>query len=610
MVSRRKFFSMFLMMAVLLFMFQFSEIIKENGNNYDKNEYAGKVFSSKEDKWTEEGSNKHSLEGDLDKTDDILFIGDEKGSMANVISQWCTYSKRRYSTDTSFKNLGEKKYDVILLDTNVIDILEEFPLIKEVLGEGTPIIFCTLPDAELIRENIALRELFGIATIKTANVALEGVQVYDGFLLGGEAVYKAQNEKDAEKFQDLDIEVPWYILGPGTKAYVSGILDEDKYKSEDFPRIVWRSYYHGTMIFAISGDYMSDLTGLGLLNSFMYEMQDYSIYPVVNAQNTVLVDYPGLSNENSEEIYKIYSRTPQALFMDIMWPGILSMATKDDLKLTCYINTKYNYDDGAPVTDDNLVFYLQQLKEVDAEAGKSLNFKGNITIEDKIKSDNEFYKKTKLNYKFGTLFTDDLKKVPEELFENEEFLKNNWSISTPYTEENPLFGYYGDSAVLQSVTNIADEYSYSRDLMARSLKSALGYSSTMISIGNVMWPESKDDQWQIYFDEVFSNVTTYWKGSESFDITTVSECDERVRGLLNVEYDSVKKGDTLYLSLEGAAEVWFILRTHGEDIKDMKGGSFKEIEEDAYLIHTSSRTVEIKLEESEDILGYKGPFGN
>ena len=35
MISRRNFFTIFLMMMILLFMFQFSMVIKENGNEYD-----------------------------------------------------------------------------------------------------------------------------------------------------------------------------------------------------------------------------------------------------------------------------------------------------------------------------------------------------------------------------------------------------------------------------------------------------------------------------------------------------------------------------------------------------------------------------------------------
>ena len=39
MISRRNFLIILLMMGVLLFMFQFSQLVKENGNDYETNEY-------------------------------------------------------------------------------------------------------------------------------------------------------------------------------------------------------------------------------------------------------------------------------------------------------------------------------------------------------------------------------------------------------------------------------------------------------------------------------------------------------------------------------------------------------------------------------------------
>ena len=40
MVSFRKFFSILIMMAVILFMFQFTQVIKEQISDYDVNPYA------------------------------------------------------------------------------------------------------------------------------------------------------------------------------------------------------------------------------------------------------------------------------------------------------------------------------------------------------------------------------------------------------------------------------------------------------------------------------------------------------------------------------------------------------------------------------------------
>lgn len=51
MISRRNFLIILLMMGVLLFMFQFSQLVKENGNDYETNEYYGTGLLSGEDAW-------------------------------------------------------------------------------------------------------------------------------------------------------------------------------------------------------------------------------------------------------------------------------------------------------------------------------------------------------------------------------------------------------------------------------------------------------------------------------------------------------------------------------------------------------------------------------
>ena len=35
----------------------------------------------------------------------------------------------------------------------------------------------------------------------------------------------------------------------------------------------------------VNGDYLTDIEGLGILDGFLYEMQEFTVYPVVNAQN-------------------------------------------------------------------------------------------------------------------------------------------------------------------------------------------------------------------------------------------------------------------------------------------------------------------------------------
>ena len=69
MISKRRFFILIMMMFVLLFMFQFTQVVKENGNTYDTNLYLQK----KENIKTSECQKRQKT---------VLFIGKKEGKYA------------------------------------------------------------------------------------------------------------------------------------------------------------------------------------------------------------------------------------------------------------------------------------------------------------------------------------------------------------------------------------------------------------------------------------------------------------------------------------------------------------------------------------------------
>ena len=86
MVSLRNFFSICTMMAVLFFMFQFFQLFKESGNVYDVNVYADGAVLSGEGQW--------KADEDIGAPV-VLFVGKKEGNTADVVRQWCFYTKRR-----------------------------------------------------------------------------------------------------------------------------------------------------------------------------------------------------------------------------------------------------------------------------------------------------------------------------------------------------------------------------------------------------------------------------------------------------------------------------------------------------------------------------------
>ena len=75
MVSKRRFFILIMMMFVLLFMFQFTQVVKENGNTYDTNLYLQK----KENIKTSECQKRQKT---------VLFIGKKEEKYGKRFKIW------------------------------------------------------------------------------------------------------------------------------------------------------------------------------------------------------------------------------------------------------------------------------------------------------------------------------------------------------------------------------------------------------------------------------------------------------------------------------------------------------------------------------------------
>lgn len=589
-LSRRDFFSIFLMMLALFFLFQFSQIVKSVGNQYDENDHVT------------ESTLKSSDVIIPDSNECVWIIGADNGKIMDSASQWCTYTKlRQVRFDYIPKPVTKGNVKAIIIDTKTVNIKGKSEELYALAGMGATMIFANLPEAEYIEEDEALKNLLGISEVIDYNIHIDGIQMFDGFLLGGEVVYTAKDEEEKERYEDIPMDIPWYDTGIGTKTYIVGIMDESKVLPYDFPKIIWRSYYNGTYIYCVNGDYCDGMMGIGFYDSMMYDVSDYYIYPVVNANNIVMADFPYLSNENMDRIKEIYSRNVEGFQKDIAWPGIVAMATKRDFSMTCFLSSKYDYS-GYSEYGKDLIFYLQQMKEIGAEAGKSVDFRGNLTLDQKIKSDKEFYDSQKSNYNYRCTYIQDWNpELPKLLKENGTPVK---SIVCAVREGEPVLSFCDEDTTLQYTTNKAENYTFKNGLLYKSLLTSLGYSNVLIDMKSVIWPETEEDEWQNFFDYVYSFMTTYWTDENGFDDTTISESDYRIRNMLTVNFVSQKTARGVMLRTENVDESWFILRTHEEEIDNIENGEYTRIEEDAYLIHAFKGETRIDLKESEEIYRY------
>ena len=93
MLSKRVYFTVSSLMMLVLFMFQFSGIIRKKYNNFDENKYA---VSEKNDL---NNNNVFTVLTDEDKvvksiSGYIVYIGDINTKTGNTVYEWCNYTKR------------------------------------------------------------------------------------------------------------------------------------------------------------------------------------------------------------------------------------------------------------------------------------------------------------------------------------------------------------------------------------------------------------------------------------------------------------------------------------------------------------------------------------
>lgn len=599
MVSRRKFFSIAIMMFVLLFMFQFSMVLRDRQNTYDVNSNLAPKQNDGKNVWKNEELDPASV-GTTNRRY-VLFVGDSSSDMAEAVSRWCTYAKwdiSKCSSMEKFKENDKNLPGMLILESEKYALDDNLKKIEELEQKGVIIVFGCLEDPKNIEKNQELQDFLGIYKIVSKKTELTGAKLFEGLLLGGEVIYETPEDKDERDRQDLQLNVPWYQVGSGTKTYMVGLLDQSKQKetveNEELPTLIWRNGIRNGSIFCVVGDYMKDSTALGLLDGMVAEASSYYIYPVVNAQNLSMINFPVFADENNEQMMELYSQSITGMARDIMWPSLISIVEKGGLKMSCFMQPQTNYEDGIEPTSKDLVFYLKQMKEQNAEVGLFLQYKNAESLRDKLNQDAEFFRKADSSYKYGAAYTEEKDLDTVKTLMNTELMKNVSTLVCEYTEDEPVISYCTDSVTLQSVTSDGMNYTYSDDIRMRSVQSSLGYTNVMLNMQKIFWPERKKDRWQIMQKRFSSNLLTYWKNFTGFDSTTLSESNTRTRTFLNLDFSETRTDDEIILKASESGS-WFILRTHGEEIEEIEGGTQKKLEDNVYLIQAQDTTVKIQV---------------
>lgn len=623
MVSRRNYVAITAVMVIIFFLFQFLNMAKDHWNDYSENQYAVDVneLSGADNVYVAPDSDELDQQSTglipWEKKKCVVCIGsNESNTMGEMIGNWALYMKRKisyYESISAYENAISKKTQdtpqFVLVDPDFInwDDTKQIRSLQTCVENGISVIFGKLPDASIIGSHKLLRRLLGIDEIVQESVTGNGIHLYSGFLLGGEVIYKAYNEKE-EKNQDMELTFPWYHLTSGTKIYMKGMLEDPTVNIQEYPPLIWRKNFTTASVFAVIGDYMIDATGLGMLTAMLSEMQSYTIYPVVNAQNFIAANYPAAANENSSILRQMYSQTMRGFLRDVVWPAFSSINIKTSFSLSSMMTIQFDYTDTAKPNSEDIQYYMEAVNEEEGEMGYSAYNVSNTSISEMISEDADFWNKTLPDYQFASLYYGDYSQKAVQGILDNSFMQRVRTVIGNVDTTSDVVGYVNNQVTRQNTLIDGYEHTFRQDLRIRSVETALGYTSILADVSKAAYPQSDKDGWEKLSEKLMANTITYWKPFSAFSGTTVSQCDSRIRRFLSLNYEEVaneSNNKILIHASEGDETAWFVLKTNGEVLSDVAGGTYEKIEDNVWLIGMEESSILITLKPSNTLFYYE-----
>lgn len=608
MLSKRTFITIMTMNLVILVLFLFSSVSREYFNDYDVNHSVNEELITR------------NAEIEItDKSPDVINIGTTENECYDAVQQWTYYRKKTLISTTDIEILDEymeeKEKPYIIFDGKLLNnnTDEYVQLLTEYCTNGGVVIFYRLPEYAVISNSWDLRQLLGIQLCRSESVTLHEIRLYSGFMLGGETCYSFTGLQD-ESVADLERDIPWYDISSRTKSYMVGFISADEkismgLNNEDMPAIIWRSGIGTGKVFAVNGNYMMDNTAIGILDAMVYESEEYALYSIINAQNLLFTGYPDITNENEDNLSGIYGMNSIQFCRDILWPSFVAIAQKNNWKITTFISVKQSVFTSEQPDLDELISYLKYINEESGEAGITLGRMDGNDIASYIREDRSILDGWGMKYRYaaGYVQTENISKLKSLISRGGELqvFRDIRTIVGEYEKNSQAVGWISDQITYQNATTNAKQHRDSDSLLLKSMETSIGYSNIQVDVNPILWPASKEDEWQTIAEKVGANVDTFWKPFSAFEKTTISESDTRVRDFLNGTVESERKGNELFIKItDYASDAYLLLRTHGEIPVEMDSGSITKVEENCYLLTVSQENTVVKLQ-SENKLYYK-----
>lgn len=598
MISRSNYIAITLIMCIVLLMFQLTGIsenvlMNEGENIYVREAVPEEQIAPEQQRYEQQQEQVELVEG---TEETVGLVGNLSEDCLQIGRNWSLSQKRQYCI---YENLEEAAADVSgagFLIVNGGTLTEaDAPYLRELVRQGRNVVVSGLPDTEVLESSPQLCRNLGVLEIVEEKITVDGFHLFSGLLLGGDTVY-----------DDYEQELPYLRLGDSVTAYAVAQSEDawlQELDNEDLPAIIWRYAPDVGKVYVVNGDYLTGQMGAGLLTGFAADTESVYLYPVVNAQVSVVENYPTLADENKDYMEREYGQASSIVFRDILWPSIVAIYFDTDDVMTVTGAFRLDYDDREKLDENLLRFYYEQVTKESGEIGLSGYQVSDVPLEEKLEEDLDFLEEVLPNYEILTFQAGDLEEAQYASLVGEgNLLEDVNTVLENYREDDgETFFEYLDNGVLKLPIYMDSRVMENEDdFRSRCLQTAYGYYGTGIDTSRVIYPDSEDDSWNIMSNDWSKNYRPYRTPFVCFEKTTASEADRRVRNYLALDYETSVEGEQMRITADAPdGDCYFILRLHGQEIEEMTGGSYEKIENGWYLLTLTEDTAELTLTQTE-----------
>lgn len=596
MVSKANYVVITTLMIIVLVLFQFTGVSENVVLRGGKNVSVDGTFSDEK-----ETLKKNSYEQAVKKLTEtegmteIGLVGSDEICL-KIGQEWCVNQKKTYRFYDSLKEAADDPdcSDILLADGNILESGESKEALIQLGKNNRSVIFSGLPDLEKLENSPETLKCLGIQDVLDSSLELDGFKLFAGLLLGGETVY--------DEYKQV---LPYVKLSESVHVYAVGQSYEDGFseiENEELPAVIWRNFNYAGRVYVVNSDFLEKKMGAGILTGLAADTVSSYIYPVVNAQISLITNYPMLSDENKDVMKEEYGQDSISVFRDILWPVIAGIYYDTNEKMTALIAPRMDYHGKGEINETLIKYYYQQVTKMRGELGISGEQKSDIPLKDKILYDTDILKRNLPNYEIRTFYAGDMEKEEYEgLLKEGEVLEDIHTVLKDYSDQTdePVFSFSEGNVLELMLYMDSSEHSNEDDFRLRCFQTAYGYYATKLDAARVVYPKEEADLWNKLSEDWAKYYRPYREIFKYFDKLTTTTADQRVRDYLALTYDVSRTEDGIVLNIESEeTQNYFLLKTHGEKIREMEGADYETLETDWYLIKAKSPQITINLEQT------------